>query len=332
MSWIMVLAVLLFATVAGAQDRYLSSWPERFTPAGDQVFFTAGSAKAGRELWRTDGTTAGTRMVRDLTPGPSSSYFGQFRAGGGVIYFVRQESSSSWPWELWKSDGTEATLLSAGTQSQIYLIGLTRNGFVYAADTYSPLSSSVSRDLFVVDGTDPRPRRIGPSRGFPSSCVLGGEAFVLWGDGVWRTDGTEAGTRLHFPTTSGSRIFVAGDTLYLLDDGGQLWHLPADGPAVQLAQLVTGNLIAVEEGTDGFFLAMEPIPGRLALWRSDGTPSGTMRVLVTNGWDSFSGLEKAGDQVFFTEFQVLTAFDAKNGVKRQVLSGTVFRNTAVQIS
>ena len=36
-------------------------------------FFTASCTTAGRELYRTDGTAAGTVMVKDINPGPSSS-------------------------------------------------------------------------------------------------------------------------------------------------------------------------------------------------------------------------------------------------------------------
>ena len=38
--------------------------------AGNLIFFrTASSAAAGEELWVSDGTPAGTRMVKDIVPG-----------------------------------------------------------------------------------------------------------------------------------------------------------------------------------------------------------------------------------------------------------------------
>ena len=45
------------------------SWPRQLTRAGNQVFFTADDGIHGEELWVTDGTGAGTRLVKDiLTP------------------------------------------------------------------------------------------------------------------------------------------------------------------------------------------------------------------------------------------------------------------------
>jgi ELWxxDGT repeat protein len=45
-----------------------ASWPASFTPAGGRVFFTADDGMAGRELWRTNGTPAGTVRVKDINP------------------------------------------------------------------------------------------------------------------------------------------------------------------------------------------------------------------------------------------------------------------------
>ncbi len=49
------------------------SSPDEFVAAGRRTFFVASDREHGRELWVTDGTAAGTRMVADLVPGPSSS-------------------------------------------------------------------------------------------------------------------------------------------------------------------------------------------------------------------------------------------------------------------
>jgi ELWxxDGT repeat protein len=50
-----------------------SSSPASFATLGDVALFAATTAAEGRELWRTDGTTAGTTLVADLRPGTSSS-------------------------------------------------------------------------------------------------------------------------------------------------------------------------------------------------------------------------------------------------------------------
>ena len=43
------------------------SWPKQFTRVADAVFFTADDGVHGEELWITDGTAQGTRLVRDIS-------------------------------------------------------------------------------------------------------------------------------------------------------------------------------------------------------------------------------------------------------------------------
>src|SRR3954452_10945380 len=57
------------------------SYPSHFTPAGDEMYFFA-TDEAGRELWKTDGTPAGTTRVTDLNPGPANAVDPQALDGG----------------------------------------------------------------------------------------------------------------------------------------------------------------------------------------------------------------------------------------------------------
>src|SRR5205085_5809009 len=52
------------------------------------MYFAATDAAHGRELWKTDGTPAGTVMVADLKPGTVGSYPSGLTAVGGSVYFV----------------------------------------------------------------------------------------------------------------------------------------------------------------------------------------------------------------------------------------------------
>jgi ELWxxDGT repeat protein len=76
-----------------------------FTPAGGRLFFVAGDEAHGSELWVTDGSPEGTRMVRDVQPGAPSSYPSGLTAAGDRIYFAADDGVSGR--ELWVSDGTE---------------------------------------------------------------------------------------------------------------------------------------------------------------------------------------------------------------------------------
>ena len=63
----------------------------------------------GTELWRTDGTEQGTRLLKDIYPGPLSSIssfaFFQMAEVNGLVFFWAFEPGHGT--ELWMTDGTE---------------------------------------------------------------------------------------------------------------------------------------------------------------------------------------------------------------------------------
>ena len=75
----------------------------------ETFFFNAkGTYPYGYELWKSDGTEAGTVMVKEIEPG-YNQYNGGARyltAAGDTLYFTADDGIHGL--ELWKSDGTEA--------------------------------------------------------------------------------------------------------------------------------------------------------------------------------------------------------------------------------
>ena len=59
----------------------------------------------GEELWKSDGTDAGTVLVKDINPGPEDGSISNLTAFDGELLFEADDGSSGD--ELWKSDGTE---------------------------------------------------------------------------------------------------------------------------------------------------------------------------------------------------------------------------------
>src|SRR5207247_10380157 len=82
-----------------------SSSPRQFVEAGGIVFFTADDGVNGIELWRTDGTPAGTMLVKDIDPLASSrpSSLVDFN---GTLFFAASYFSAGQ--KLFQSDGTAA--------------------------------------------------------------------------------------------------------------------------------------------------------------------------------------------------------------------------------
>jgi ELWxxDGT repeat protein len=68
--------------------------------ANGTLFFRAEDDAHGSELWKSDGTEAGTVLLRDLREGPFRSYPGFFTSfGSGALFFADGQ--------LWFSDGTD---------------------------------------------------------------------------------------------------------------------------------------------------------------------------------------------------------------------------------
>src|SRR4051794_7138249 len=51
-----------------------SSEPSIIATVGKQTFFLATDGDHGRELWRTDGTATGTKLVKDIYAGTASAF------------------------------------------------------------------------------------------------------------------------------------------------------------------------------------------------------------------------------------------------------------------
>ena len=67
------------------------------------MFFTQDQAH-GLEPWVTDGTPAGTRLLKDIHPGPISCGVEMVTAMNGTVFFVADDGTNGF--ELWRSDGT----------------------------------------------------------------------------------------------------------------------------------------------------------------------------------------------------------------------------------
>src|SRR5262249_2839339 len=111
-----------------------SSNPAQLITIGSTTYFTAddGTYGHGVELWKSDGTAAGTVLVKDISPGGGSSYPSDFTNVNGTLFFTAEDGTDGI--EVWKSDGTAA-------------------GTVLVKDIYPGYIDSFPRDLTNVNGT-----------------------------------------------------------------------------------------------------------------------------------------------------------------------------------
>jgi ELWxxDGT repeat protein len=90
-------------TAAPVGVRVIEEGPSGFALVGDVMLFAAKTDAEGRELWRTDGTRGGTRLVRDISPGERSSNPLGVPLGDVFVFAARDGRHGE---ELWRSDGT----------------------------------------------------------------------------------------------------------------------------------------------------------------------------------------------------------------------------------
>ncbi|MGB0787885.1 MAG: ELWxxDGT repeat protein, partial [Candidatus Poseidoniaceae archaeon] len=80
-----------------------NSNPSDFTVVGNTLYFTAFDGNTV-ELWKSDGTTAGTMMVKDINPVGQSTSLDHLTAVGNTLFFQADDGVNGKA--LWKSDGT----------------------------------------------------------------------------------------------------------------------------------------------------------------------------------------------------------------------------------
>src|SRR5262249_13164974 len=159
----------------------------------------------GRELWKSNGTAAGTTLVKDVRPGAASSSPYDLTNVNGTVYFSAYESGNGEG--LWKSDGTtNGTVLVKeiytglyGNGSHVLPVTELNGALVFAALDQSYVGHSFQ--LWKSDGTAAGTIVVSGSISDPTNLtVLNGALFFAAGDGPlhgrepWKSDGTAAGT------------------------------------------------------------------------------------------------------------------------------------------
>jgi ELWxxDGT repeat protein len=271
------------------------SEPREFVRADGVLFFTAWDLRHGRELWRSDGTPEGTRIVKDIWPGGGAEPFGLTDVGG-TLFFTANDGIHGH--ELWRSDGTAAGTwlvkdLEPGPEGSFAGWYRVMNGTLFFT-----AGSSISRGLWRSDGTANGTVRITPADiGADELTVVGGTLFFKGNTSqIWRSDGTPAGTRMVKDLRPGWWIKLGGLTsfknqLFFVGDdgvsGAELWRSDGTEAGTRLVKDIhpTDWGIFHERLTvfDGklYFFANDGVHG-YELWRSDGTGAGTQLVKDIN--------------------------------------------------
>jgi ELWxxDGT repeat protein len=265
------------------------------TPVGTGVnqtlFFTARDGVHGRELWKSDGTEAGTALVRDIHTGVGSSYDAPsfLTDVGGTLFFSANDGNVGQ--ELWKSDGTEAgTVLVKDVQPGAggsYYDGPAFLTTVGPTLFFTEDDVVHGRELWKSDGTEAGTvlvKDIHPGAGSPydestAPTAVGDTLYFAADDGVrgqelWRSDGTEAGTVLVQDVNRGGAFRVVSgkaDTRkgtvtvrVLVAGGGTLVARPAAGSELRKSVRVVAESTATT-------ITLRPTRAGMRILKRDGS-------------------------------------------------------------
>jgi ELWxxDGT repeat protein len=302
---LIALVITTLPTITSAQPTpYLvqdpstgSSDPTHLTPIGDRLAFYARDEIFGMEMRITDGTPAGTHLVKDVVPGPQPYNVDDLNFFpptfgitwtlvadlSGLVMFINKSLEPGDFYGLWLSNGPASDAVEVTSWDFFF------------------------RPLMIVSG--------------------GNQAFMsLWGE-IWRTDGTSVGTyRAAQLQSSNATSFLrpfAGRAYYWDADGATVEVRSCDGAPDSTQRLASFNRhlsVTMSRTTDHVLFNGRDNDHGIELWAASLIPAddGALVVDIWPGPDSSEPGEFAhwGDRALFS------ADDGLHGRELWLTNGT----------
>lgn len=316
-------------------------------PSGKGVVFSAFTPQLGAELYKSDGTSAGTQLLNNIAADALTSDPNSFIYKNGVNYFIADNPGSTFTGgtSIYQTDGTTAGLkkiVPEINRADFYITNF--NILDDGLPLYVLATRTNEYQLWRSDGTEAGTYLLSPNLNYNAYIkTIGNTAFFVAGDNVhgfelWKTNGEPAGTKMVkdiFVGANGSdpySLFTYKNALYFgATDGGlnySFWKTDGtENGTTKLANITpayydfnsnpgmqffcVSNNILYFNATDFDRLGAE-------LWKTDGTKAGTKLVKDINpDSDSYPGnLTDVNGELFFT------ADDGVHGTELWTTNGT----------
>lgn len=250
-----------------------TSSPLQFTLFGTNCFFVASNADSGRELWKTDGTTAGTSLYMDVFSGSGTANVDQLIVLGSQLIFAATHPTLGR--ELFRTNG-------AGSLTVLKDINTSGNsnpancavidGLLYfSADNGANgqalwISAGTSLSTYVITNSGANPRKF---------TKIGSTVFYVADHGVYgtelfKTDGVAGGAGTSVIKNINPNTAQGSSPDNLVAYNGKLYF-------------------TADDGTNG-----------RQLWVSDGTDAGTTMITInSSGTSDISGLTLFNNELYF---------------------------------
>lgn len=288
--------------------------PQSGVEYNGKLYFAAGENVHGTELWVTDGTEAGTALVKDIYPGNYSSAPSNLTVYNDKLYFSATDGTHGY--EVWVTDGTASgthivkDISTSGDSHPAFFTIFNNKLFFVATDNIHGF------EVWSTDGTAEGTTMLkdineGSEQSNPGNLtVANGKLFFSADDGTngiepWVTDGTTGGTMMlkdinpstTYPDSFPANFAVYNNklifTAYNETEGDEPYI--SDGTAAGTKLLKNINAGSADSYAAGFteyngklyFSAFTNAKGN-ELWVTDGTTSGTkiFKNLSTGSYDS----------------------------------------------
>ena len=325
--------LLLFGCNSFAQVEFVTDVIVHGVKVNDKMVFMNYSEKEGKELWVSDGTSAGTHLLRDIKVGPESSTPYNLTLLDGVVYF--QANSH----QIWRTDGT-----SAGTYVMVDN-NLVTNPFNYVKTKdfiffYAGASGfNCCKQLWRMNINPNSENLVTPENNFVSAedpIVFDYDENVIlfnaktyaneWA--IWRTNGGVSlmvkdltpkksdAKPLNGAKLIGSEIYFSGFTT---EFGPELWKTKGELDNTEMVKDIyvdenyfNGSSVRdfIKIGANLYFTAKDNNNG-LEVWKTDGTEAGTQMIKDINPGNNYSG-GAPGNLTEFNGMLYFTQFDSNN--------------------
>jgi ELWxxDGT repeat protein len=299
-----------------------------FLLTNNAFFFYANSLENGRELWKSDGTSEGTLLVKDINPGTNSSSL--YGLQGAVISdkIVFSAYYPGYGYELWISDGTNnGTFLlkdikpGSGDGVPFFYIGdnyVTFDGNVY----FMAEESNSQNKLWITNGTSEGTFQLfenspGQAETYNNFLSYNGHLYFQNGITLFRTNGLNVEPLLNFEFDienygGGLESFIiSNDKIHYvkmsdLFNGKEIWTINQDGSnniIYDLNTVQTARPRNFNSFDNKIIYLSYDYNYKEVLTVSDGTPNGTKSILknqnFSTGYNDPPNFFRAGNNLFF---------------------------------
>jgi ELWxxDGT repeat protein len=233
------------------------SYPQALADVNGELFFAADNGTQGMELWKSDGTGAGTALVKELVPGSDGGYPYGLIGVGSTLFFAAGDGINGT--ELWKSDGT-----SAGTT-------MVKDIWAGSGDSYPFSLKSVGGELYFSADNGTK------------------------GDELWKSDGTSSGTTMVKDIWPGIQSGAAGNFAKMINrllftgndgiSGYTTWESDGSAAGTKIASIgAPGSMLELAETDTIIFASISATDVGRELWVVNYSSVLPLCVLEFKGW------------------------------------------------